>query len=175
MKIVLGSTSQEKRQILKKALQKFGIQGEILVCEVDSGIAEQPLDEQTTILGAVNRTKGAYLKNKNVDMSVGLEGGLVKIDKKHYYLVCVAALLDRDKKIYLGVSSKLKIPDEVSSSVENGTPFGQAIRSYSKTQNNPKVKKYVEQLITREEAFIEAVKNALVIWEYSALGENKSK
>lgn len=175
MKIVLGSTSQEKQQILKKALQKFGIKSEILVCEVDSGIAEQPLDEETTILGAVNRAKGAYLKNKDVDMSIGLEGGLVKIGKKHYYLICVAAVLDNNKKIHLGVSSKLKIPDEVSASIGKGASFGQAIRSYAETQNNPKIKKYVEQLITREEAFLEAIKNALVVREYSSLDKYKAE
>lgn len=75
MKVVLGSTSDSKIQILKDTLQPMSRQNlEISGVEVASGVADQPLDETTTIQGAINRAKNALSKTQGYDFAVGLEG-----------------------------------------------------------------------------------------------------
>ena len=96
--ILLGTTSEAKLNIIKNIIKDSY---NIMPIKVDSGISDQPLDEKTTIQGAINRTKQAIHKtqDQNYEFSVGLEAGLSKINNT-YYLVCVSAITDK-KKQYL--------------------------------------------------------------------------
>ena len=98
--IFLGTTSQAKSDIVKSLL---GENYNIIPINVDSGVTDQPLDEDMTVQGAVTRAKRAIDSDQSYEFSVGLEGGLTKINGL-YYLVCVAALVDRSGSVYLGIN-----------------------------------------------------------------------
>lgn len=164
MKIVLGSTSQSKVEILKNVLKNDQIDAEIIPIEVDSGIADQPLDEKTTIQGAVNRATNAISNfNEELDLSIGLEGGLVFINDI-YYLVCAASIIDKDGNKYIGISKKIPLPKIVSGKVKEGEQFGIVIREFEATleeSESQELKDLVKELISREQSFTEAIKIAL--------------
>jgi len=94
-------------------LAELGEKSEVIGVAVESGVSDQPLGEEETIRGAINRARGAFSSHPQADLGVGLERGLVKI-RGRYFLVCVAAIYTPERKIHLGISSKWPLPYEVS-------------------------------------------------------------
>lgn len=165
MKIVLGSTNKDKINILKEALAKLGEKAKITGVKVDSGVSEQPIGEKETIKGAINRARQAFSLHPEADLGIGLEGGLVKI-KDRYFLVCIAALIDSQKNLYLGISSKWPLPQEVSQEIDRGGFFAHSIREYAKkNENSQKQKDLLQLLISRRQPFQEAIKIAFTTYE----------
>jgi len=97
MKIILGSTSEQKIKIIKDLISD----AEIVPVSVESGITDQPLDEETTIRGSINRAQNAIIAHNDVfDFSIGLEGGLSFINGI-YNLVCVLCPLLTTKEEFM--------------------------------------------------------------------------
>ncbi len=164
MKISLGSTSVNKKNILLEVLSDFTIT-DIVYNNVSSDISEQPLSEEETIQGAKNRAKNSFLIDQTVDMSFGMEGGLSKIDGI-YYLVCVTAIYTKDGSYYLGISSKLPLPKDVSEKIDKGEEFGVLVREYQQTLSKDSDLYFlVEKLIDRKDLFKESIQNALLIYK----------
>lgn len=166
MKIALGSTSESKKEILKIVLSSLILKHfEIEGVDVNSGIVDQPLSEETTIQGAINRAKHAFEMSKKTDFSIGLEGGLSEIIDKGYFLVCVAAIYDGEY-LYLGVGGKLQLPSEVTKRIKSGEQFGTVIREYEVVhKDDSNVLPLVKELITREESFKQAISNAFFAYK----------
>ncbi len=164
MNIYLGTTSEDKANILVEALKQIGISDfNINGCKVESGIVDQPLDEETTLHGARNRSRSALLGNKD-GIGLGLEGGLTMVPgDDRYYLICFASICDIKGNEYFGGSSKLVLPKEVSDNIKNGYEFGIVIREYMKSLNEEDPSfNYVNELITRKRLFIEAITNSFL-------------
>jgi len=153
MKIVLGSTSDKKKQILEKALQEFHLKPEIEAVEVETEITDQPLDKDTTLQGAQNRARNAKKFKPDVDFWLGLEGGLHDYGEG-YHLVTCAILIDKSGNEYVGEGVEIHLPEIVSEEVKKGGWFGDAIRLFAKDHEID------ENLITRETPFTEAIQNA---------------
>lgn len=160
MKILIGTTSEQKINIIKKFLVSRNLtDAEIKPFGVESGIADQPLDEKTTIQGSITRAMNAVKANGegDFDFSLGLEAGLEEINGI-YHIVCTASIVDEDNNIYTGVSKKLPLPTEVSSEVKKGGEFGVIIREFdAKTNGKPEeIESLVKELINRTDGFSEA-------------------
>lgn len=165
MRVALGSASEDKKKILSEALANFDTNIQIKCVNVSSEIVDQPLDKQTTIRGAINRAKNALRQEQEADFSVGLEGGIEEIKNHGFFLICVAALYNKEGKIYLGIGSQLEIPRRVANKVREGESFGVVIREYEKKHVGDKGVKVVTQtLISRKEPFSEAIKNAYLCY-----------
>jgi len=166
MIIALGSTSVDKKKVLAEVFRKeFKIKPKIIGVEVDSGITDQPLDEKSTIKGAVNRAKEALKKLPESDFGIGLEGGLSLIDNR-YFLVCAAVIVDRENRKYIGVSSKLCLPKKVSEEIRKGKQFGLAIRDFKReNSNNRNILPILNNLIKRDLSFKEAIINSYKIYK----------
>ena len=164
MKVALGSTSEDKQKLLEEALLEYSNEIKIVGVGVDSGIVDQPLDEETTTKGAFNRAKEAGRVVTDCDFSIGLEGGLSLV-RGDYYLICVAVIIDKDNKNYVGVSSKFPLPKKVSELVKQGKKFGVEIRKFEKeTETDSNLASVVSNLIKRDVAFREAIKNSYLAY-----------
>jgi len=162
-KIALGTTSQNKQRILAECLKTMGHnEYAITPCDVSSGIVEQPLDEETTITGAINRAHNALEVEPDSEFGIGLEAGLIEIGDLGYFLVCVCALLKKDGTIHVGISGKTPLPTEVSKAVKTGGLFGKLIREYRENcnDNDDIKKKWAYRLISREQEFSDAINRA---------------
>lgn len=166
MRIILGSSSRDKHDIVKSTLRSFGSEFsnvEIIATQAPSEVVNQPLCEETAIEGAINRSRNAVKFEPMYNLSLGLEGGLTMI-KGLYHLVCVAAVLDKEGNIFIGLSKKLALPSEVSHQVESGAEFGTLIREYfsqNKDKMGRKEKESFEELIGRRKSFKEALEIAI--------------
>lgn len=166
MKILIGTTSEQKRKIIENILERSDSVFEIIPCEVDSGIVEQPLDEQTTTQGSINRASNAIELNKNnseYDLSIGLEAGLCIVNNL-YHLVCIASIIDRMGSVYTGVSKKNPLPKTVSDRVKSGEQFGEVIREFEKeiVPQNSNISELISELINRTKGFSEALEISLL-------------
>lgn len=168
-KILLGTTSQSKLEIVKSVLQT---NYEIVPVNVESGVVDQPLNEDTAIKGAVNRAKNAVGFSQEYEFSIGLEGGLEKINDL-YYLVCVVALVDQRGNVYIGISDKLPLPKEVSKRIGKGEQFGAVIREFMKNiqsnslNNSTPLIEHIQELIDRKKSFSMALNTALFAFKFS--------
>lgn len=163
MKILLGTTSEQKLGIIKNILEKETKNLSIVPVEVSSGITDQPLDELTTIQGSINRAKNATKEEKIYDISVGMEAGLTLVNNI-YHLVCIVSIIDRDQNIYTGISEKTPLPKEVSDRIKNNEEFGIVIRDFEKKyQNlNTKISELISELISRNKSFSEALQKSFI-------------
>ena len=102
---IVGSTSEQKIKIIKDSI--FG--SEIIPVSLESGITDQPLDEETTIRGSINRAQNAIVAYNDVndvfDFSIGLEGGLSFINGL-YNLVCVVSIVDDKGRVHVWKRNK---------------------------------------------------------------------
>lgn len=161
MKVALGSANEDKIKILQETLGEFDPHLKIKGVKVSSEIGEQPLSEEKTIRGAIKRAVKALEIESEADFSVGLEGGLQKIEGGGYFLICAAAICDKNGQIFLGLGSKLQLPRKVSEEIKKGGFFGIVIRDYEKGHKEDRNLKSVTQfLIKRREPFSEAMRNA---------------
>ncbi|MHC1585533.1 MAG: inosine/xanthosine triphosphatase [Candidatus Syntropharchaeia archaeon] len=113
MKIAVGSKNPVKIKAVKNVLSKFYRDLEVISVEVDSGVPDQPVGEET-IKGAINRAKSA-LRLEKVDLGVGIEAGLFEVPGTitGYVDVQWCAIADNKGRITLGCGSGFEYPPEV--------------------------------------------------------------
>lgn len=163
IKILLGTASTQKIEIVKQYFNDKNIEAKIIPVGVNSGVNEQPLTETETILGSVNRAKLAINSNGGDDISfaLGLEGGL-ELKDNLYYLICVATIIDTEGRNFTGISNLIPLPQDVSTGVKTDGEFGLLIREYdaSTLNKNTETKELVYELINRTKSFSEAIDKA---------------
>lgn len=84
--------------------------------------------------------------------------------------MCVVSLVDDKGRVHVGISKKLPLPKSVSVEIENGKQFGDAIREYETViagKEMVKVSKLIQELISRQESFTEAVLSAHLQFEFA--------
>ncbi len=171
-KILIGTVSQSKINIIKSFFERGHEKFCFVSLDVLSGISEQPLSEEETIVGSINRAKNAIKKyNKDFVFSLGLEAGLVKMNDIHH-LVCAVSIIDEERNIFTGVSKRLPLPFSVSSEIDKKKEFGVTIRKFSGSPNGRSSKEVfnlVKELIDRKKTFKEALSIAYFKYNYKFL------
>jgi len=160
--IALGTTNDAKRRAVRLAT---GI--EPICLSVPSGVAEQPLTEDETIRGAINRAKHVLSLRPDAQIGLGLEGGLTYDDKYTYqwYLLSVCAAWD-GSRLFLGKGLYFPVPQIVGERLaQEKTELRHIIDELSGTVgSNHKEGAYglfTNGRITRAEVFQKAVIAAL--------------
>ncbi|KKS77707.1 MAG: RNA pyrophosphohydrolase [Candidatus Woesebacteria bacterium GW2011_GWB1_43_14] len=131
MKVIIGSSSDIKTNIVQKALRELNLRAEVKKIRVSSQVIDQPLDKETTQQGARNRATNARKAKPDADFWIGLEGGLHDYGEG-YHLVTFSCLVDQSGDEFIGEGVEVHLPENVSDEVKNGNQFGEAIRIYAK-------------------------------------------
>lgn len=109
-KIYVGSTNNAKVKAVKDCLPDF----EVIPVKVNSNVSLQPMSDEETIQGALNRAKSL----PNDGLQLGLEAG-VQIHNKIMFLVNWGVLIDKDNVYYAG-GTRIPLPDNVKNELLNG-------------------------------------------------------
>ncbi len=136
IKVVVASTNPVKINVVKQGFEKIfpdekiDIQG----VSVDSGVNDQPLTDNETLLGAMNRVDNALEKMPEADFWVGIEGG---IEEKGGEMENFAWIVIKDKKGRIGKarSASFFLPEKVAALVRKGHELGNAIDTVFALQN----------------------------------------
>ncbi|MDP3066376.1 MAG: inosine/xanthosine triphosphatase [Methanobacteriaceae archaeon] len=123
MKVTVGTKNPVKVKATRNVLLKIYPSVEVTGVDVDSGVRDQPIGLNETVKGAVNRAKNAY--NSEVDLSVGIESGLLKTPNSitGYLDLQWCCIYDGEKKT-LGVSAGFEYPPAVVEEVLKGKEVG---------------------------------------------------
>ncbi|WNR42098.1 inosine/xanthosine triphosphatase [Paenibacillus roseipurpureus] len=167
-KLALGTSNHAKRAAVVSAT---GVEP---ICHaVPSGVPDQPLTEDETILGAINRAKFVLEAEPSAEIGLGLEGGLMydQVHTNQWYLFSVCAAWN-GSQLYLGKGLYFPIPNEIGEKMKlGGTELRHIIDALSNTvDSNHKDGAYglfTEGRITRRDVFREAVIAALTPFQSS--------
>lgn len=165
-KVVVASKNPVKIKAVKGGFarmfpeEEFEFEG----VSAESGVSDQPMSDEETLMGAFNRVKNAKDIVYDVDFWVGIEGGL---EKKNFGMEAFAWVVVESKdKVGRARSATFFVPEKVGKLVEEGMELGDADdvvfgRSNSK-QKNGAVGLLTRNVITRTSYYEETVCLALI-------------
>lgn len=160
MKIAIGTTSDKKIQYLDEVLNEQKIIADILPFDAISGVSDQPISDDETKLGSINRAKHAMSNNDSADVSIGVEIGYHLNQNDRYEILCWATLVDKNGNVLSRKSNHFELPDFHQQILKNGKNLGDFVYEY--------VEKYDDvnamDIATRKPYITEAIK--LVLIEY---------
>ena len=117
------------RNPVKMAAVRVSLDGrrEVVGVEVASGVAAQPVGDEETIRGAVNRARAALAAGPaEAELGVGLEGGVGEMGGALY---CCAwcAVVDRAGRTGLASTGRCELPPRVAALIlRDGMELGEA-------------------------------------------------
>jgi inosine/xanthosine triphosphatase len=138
--IIVASTNPVKIQSVHDGFTRMfpGQAFEVRGISVESGVSVQPMTDEETYTGALNRAKGAARAIPDADYWVGIEGGL---EDKYGELHGVAwIVVIGQTRIGKSRTASFVLPDEVTQLIRQGHELGHADdivfnRSNSKQDN----------------------------------------
>lgn len=162
LKIAVGTTSDQKIKYLKEVLKELKIKSDIISINVKSGVAEQPKTSEETEIGAINRAKEAFEKEKTADFSIGIEIGYHKNSGGEYEMFCWVVIIDKNGYQISNQSHKFLLPKFYQNLLNNDLYIGDNLEGYLKDKNNH-IEKQIDDIVRYRKPFIEnALKHALL-------------
>lgn len=127
LKVVVGSTNKVKVNAIKNVFANFNV----VSIAVSSQVSPQPITDEETIKGALNRALGA---KRFGDIGIGLEGG-VQQTSLGMLLINYGVLIDEKNKTYIAGGTRIILPNEVAKEIYNGKELGDIMDAYANKQN----------------------------------------
>lgn len=124
-RVVVGSTNPVKIAAVRAVLERAGAAAHVHGITVPSGVSDQPVGDEETIRGAMQRARAA-LEATGADLGVGLEGGVVE-ERDHMRTCAWAAVVDREGRVGVGGSLAMMLPARVAALVRAGVELGHAM------------------------------------------------
>ncbi len=135
--VIIASTNPVKINCTKQAFEKMfpGVDLSFEGVNAPSGVSEQPIGTEETILGARNRAYGVRQTNPSADYWVGIEGGIITDEADNFIAVAWVVILDKT-----GIESKastgtFKLPKAMAEDIRNGIEMGAAADKLHGTTN----------------------------------------
>ncbi len=133
MKVAIGSTNPVKTRAVEKVLREVYPDVEFVAREVPSGVRAQPIGDEETRRGALNRAR-AVLEATGADWGIGLEGGIIQIEMGTLTTAwCV--IVDRAGTVGVGGAANMLLPEAVAARVLNGVELGEAMDEYASVED----------------------------------------
>lgn len=166
MKIILASNNPVKRRATRDGFARLFPDAELDIetVSVPSGVADQPMTDEETRRGALNRAHGARTARPEADYWIGLEGGL-EVDGDQLSAFAWVAIVSSEKQGESRTAS-FHLPKAVADLVRSGKELGEADdivfgRSNSKQQGGA-VGLLTEGAIDRAQLYEPSVSLALI-------------
>ncbi|MFC4403617.1 DUF84 family protein [Gracilibacillus xinjiangensis] len=156
MKIIIGSSNKAKVHAVKAVFTE----NEVTSAEVQSNINEQPMSDEETMEGAVNRALNCQYMFPQA-ICIGLEGGVTRI-KDRLYLCNWGALVTPNGEIYVASGARIPLPETIEEKINAGIELGKIMQSITKMED---IRHHLGAIgiltnsyISREDMFIHVVR-----------------
>ena len=171
--VIVASKNPVKIQAAHTGLSTFfqkndwDVQGH----SIPSGVSDQPMSDEETLQGAINRVHNAKMLFPNALIWVGIEGGCsVKEDTMWVFAWVVVGVQDRISK---AKTSMFALPTEISTLVQEGIELGVATDMIFGQQNTKHSQGVVGMLsnghIDRTEYYVQPMILALMAFKEDVL------
>ncbi len=171
MLISIGTKNPAKIAAVEQAFQEYSF--ELISIDTESGVRAQPLSDEETINGAINRAVAA-LNETNADIGIGLEGGVHQTE--HGLLLCNwGVLMTKGMEPLIAGGARIPLPEEIAKRLMAGEELGPVMDEYTKKQNIRKkegaVGIFTNGKINRVEMFAHVMKLLLGQYECKTLDQ----
>lgn len=167
MKIVVASLNPVKLRAVDTAFSDMLPEDSIDVVgvEVSSGVADQPMTDDETRLGARNRAKNAMAAQPDAEFWVGLEGGIETVGDDLMTFAWMSVRRSNGKRGEARTVT-LTLPPQIHTLIDSGMELGDANDEVFGTINSKHeggaFGLLTEGRYTRESVYVEALTVALV-------------
>lgn len=159
MRIEIATNSIEKINGIKLAFSRyFNIEEssiEVSNKKVDSGVPEQPFNDETYI-GALNRVNTLIENSEKVDYYISCEAGIEEILEKYLNIQVVCIYDVNENEYFFGKSSGWQIPSKDIVMIKNSN-----LDNYLKNKGITSIEQLLGSNFSREKAIAEATELAL--------------
>ncbi|MEI5908825.1 DUF84 family protein [Bacillus spongiae] len=171
MKVAIGSTNPTKVLAVEEAFIKNGYTLNVLATSTNSGVREQPMTDEETLIGAMNRAENARVKEAAM-IGIGLEGGVTETSFGLMLCNWGALSLEGQPPIIAG-GARFLLPEEIAVRLRSGEELGMVMDEYSHKSDVGKkegaVGFFTNEKVTRKGMF-EHVMNLLIgQWEFKKI------
>ncbi|WP_335871311.1 DUF84 family protein [Bacillus sp. 2205SS5-2] len=168
MKIAIGSKNPAKVKAVEEAFRENGRVYELVSIQTNSGVNDQPLTDEETLKGAINRAERARLATEST-IGIGLEGGVTETIAGLALCNWGVLSMENESPIIAG-GARFLLPEEMSTRLRQGEELGPIMDEYCQTKDVSKkegaVGVFSNGKISRQQMF-EHVLNLLIgQWEY---------
>jgi inosine/xanthosine triphosphatase len=171
--LVVASTNPVKVQAAVNGFQRLfpGSELNVIAANVQSGVAHQPLSDEETLHGALNRSANAQAAHPSADYWIGIEGGIQPIGQE---MTAFAWIVVRSREmIGKGRTGTFFLPPPIAELIRQGKELGEADdivfgRTNSK-QDNGAVGLLTDNVIDRAQLYEHAMILALIPFKNEAL------
>ena len=112
IRIIVGSDSVLKVRAVQLAIERVGLEAEIVGVKSKSGVPEQPYGREQTVVGATNRAKEVFSAGKGPFYAVGIENGLVPFNDRDEDIAYVLVIAPSGRRV-LRRSIGIPVPPEL--------------------------------------------------------------
>ena len=173
IKILIGSKNKAKIEGAKLAFEKYFSDFEIISKDIQSGVNEQPINDEI-LLGARNRIKGLKELNlKDIDFYISSEAGLINIGDL-YVNINLGVIEDINGYESIGTSQGFMIPKNKVELVKNKS-LGIVMDEICNGVNLNKDKGGIYFLSLGEVNRIQLVRDSFILALVPFLEQNKNK
>lgn len=141
-------------------LAALGLDYQIFPLEVPSGVSEQPMTDQETRRGSLNRASRAYEKSTGCDFGMGIEAGYHE-NGKGYDIFCWVTIIDKNGNFFSHKSEHVSLPDFHVNIIKDGKYLGDHVQTYIEQAGTEDERLLGEIIETREPFIREAINRAL--------------
>jgi inosine/xanthosine triphosphatase len=173
MKIYVGSTNPVKVNAVINAASETWPKVQVKGFSVESGVSEQPMSDEETKQGAINRAKAILQLADEAEiqgeiLGIGLEGGVFINEQGMMWSTVWAAVIDLENNLRTANGARFKVPTVVAERIEAGEEMG-LIMADLLGDDDIKKKQGMIGVITngfvdRTEEYTSLVKLALGLW-----------
>ena len=169
MKLYVGSINRVKVSAVVEALDDFDLN--IIPFEATSEVGPQPIGDEQTLQGAINRAKSLPTNG----LRIGLEAGVTLLNNQ-LFLVNFGALIDEDGELYVAGGTRIPLPEHIKKLVlEDKLELADAMKQTYKVEGikhqNGAIGYFTNDLVKRKEIFIHITK--LLYGQYLYKQKNK--
>ena len=129
MRVLVGSENPVKIQSVRESFSNFFEHVEVEGIRVDSGVAEQPIDDET-FDGAKNRAQNVKRINDQQNLGaaffVGIEGGVLQLHGRRFIFNAVY-ILDQRNRDSFAASGLYELPSAISEDLLTRKGFSRAV------------------------------------------------
>jgi inosine/xanthosine triphosphatase len=177
IKLVVASQNPVKVQAASDGFRQMfpNLPIKVLSLPAASDVAEQPMTDEETLLGAKNRVSNSFAAHPDADFWIGLEGGVAPMEGE---LAAFAWIVVRSKTSWgRARSGTFFLPHAVSELVAQGIELGTAddmiFGSKNSKQAGGAIGILTHNILNRKQLYEQAVLLALVPFKNQALYLNR--
>ena len=166
MKIIIASRNPIKINATKLAFEQmfpdnlFQFDG----VSISSDISDQPMSNNETLNGAMNRSNNAKLECMDADYWIGIEGGVEKIDNEMQVFAWI--YIQSKEMVGKARTATFDLPKKIIELIDSGMELGDAddiiFNRRNSKQKNGAVGILTKDLIDREKYYTHAIIMALI-------------